>query len=59
MQHANGMLATASALETAATVRTGTISAVVVRDVDRARERAKLVDAAVAKGRTSPSPVSS
>ena len=82
MQQANGMLATASAVATAAAVRTGTvrtgtvsavetteaaiariealdgpIDAVVVRDFDRAREQAKRVDAAVATGRTCPSPV--
>ena len=77
MQQANGVLATASAVATAAAVRTGTVSAVetteaaiariealdgpidavVVRDFDRAREQAKRVDAAVATGRTCPSPV--
>ncbi len=76
-EQANGALATASALETAAAVRTGTVSAletteaaiewiealdgpinaVVVRDFDRARDQAKRVDAAVATGRTCPSPV--
>ncbi len=74
MQHANGVLATAIAVATAAAVRTGTVSAVetteaaiariealdgpinmvVVRDFDRAREQAKLVDAAVAKGANLP-----
>ena len=78
MQQANGVLATASAVATAAAVRTGTVSAVetteaaiariealdgsinalVVRDFDRACDQAKLVDAAVATGRTCPSPVS-
>ena len=74
MQQANGMLATASAVETAAAVRTGTVSAVetteaaitriealdgpinvvVVRDFDRARDQATLVDAAVARGTNLP-----
>ncbi len=74
MQQANGMLATASAVATAAAVRTATVSAVetteaaiariealdgpinavVVRDFDRAREQAKLVDAAVATGANLP-----
>ena len=74
MQHANSMLAMASAIETAAAVHTGTVSAVetteagsariealdgpinavVARDRDRAREQAKLVDAAGDQGNNRP-----
>ncbi len=53
MQQAHGVLATASTLETAVAVRTGTVSAVETTEAAIAR-----IDAAVAKGRTCPSPVS-